>query len=199
MQAAGRCWQREEVGSLAFSLPFPGFPWREFLGGRPQTWGRKSAVSTRLETACSHHGGEEGTPPRARPEGRGPPRATGPCSCRSFPQGDGGMFAHRGPKSARVEKEHMESITASTCGLEKSALSPHHPLLPAISERLFLSPCKKYGVIQYTVIPLSCLHEYCISGNQIPQRGLLQKTMRAREEPPKKPQKANKPLQTGKL
>lgn len=109
-------------------------------GGRPQTWVRKSEVSNGLGTGCSHHGGEKGTPLRARAGLASAQRATA-CHRALFmpllPKRGRGMFAHRGPKSARVEKKHMESITASTCGLEKSALSPHHPLLPAISEFLF--------------------------------------------------------------
>lgn len=97
-------------------------------------------MSNRLETDCSHHGGEEGTPLRARAGLASAQRATGcyrAVLMPLFPKRERGMFAHRGPKSARVEKKHMESITASTCGLEKSALSPHHPLLPAISDFLF--------------------------------------------------------------
>lgn len=108
-------------------------------GGRPQTWVRRSAGITRLEAGRSHCGGEEGA---AEGEGRAGLGAEA-TACRRvlltslLPERGRGMFAHRGPKSARVETEHMESITASTCGLEKSALSPHHPLLPAVSEFLF--------------------------------------------------------------
>lgn len=130
---------REEVGSLAFPLPFSGFPGRNFHG-RPQTWVRRSEVSNRLETDGSHHGGEEGTPLGARAGLASAQRATGRYRALLMPllpKRERGMFAHRGPKSARVEKKHMGSITASTCGLEKSALSPHHPLLPTISEFLF--------------------------------------------------------------
>lgn len=147
----------EEVGSLAFSLPFSGFPERNFRGeGLEGRLGNLKGTTDWWKQMAHTMGAR----------GRAAPAAEADChralAVPPLPQREHFMFARPWPTSARVQKKHMESITeASTCGLEKSALSPNPPF-----SRQFLNfyfSVKKYGVIQYTIIPLSCLHSNSIS------------------------------------
>lgn len=68
----------------------------------------------------------------------------------------------------------MESITeTSTCGLEKSARRPHHPLLPTISKFLFFrSKIWSNSIYHNSSLMFMCVHYL---RNPIPQRGLFAK------------------------
>lgn len=60
----------------------------------------------------------------------------------------------------------MESITeASTPGLEGRPLALTVPFSQQFLN--FYFSVQKYGVIQYTIIALYCLHAYCIIGTKL--------------------------------
>lgn len=141
---------------------------------------RKSKGNNRLvETNCSHDWGEEGSPPRERALMASEAEGHQALFVCPLPKREYLMSAHTWPTSAWIEKKHMESITeASTCGLEKSALSPHHPLLPTISEFLFFrSKIWSNSIYRNSSLMFTCI---LYLRNQIPHRDLSYKKVKER-------------------
>lgn len=140
-------------------------------------WLRKCKENGPVGTSCSHHGGEESSPPSGRALVASEAECHQALLVPPLPKREYLMLAYSRPKSAWVKKKHMESITAaSTCGLGKVALSPHHLLLPTISEFLFFhSKIWSNSIYRNSSLMFTCI---LYLKNQIPQRDLLQKKVK---------------------